>query len=572
MQRKVLKSVTAIAAAVSCLMGTGAFTSFLAEEGIRQKESEQALIQTEAGAIETETETESEPVHISWWICPTGGYDDEQQVEALAAAFEKANPGIEVDFRILDERTGADEIDAALAGKAASEGESGEDTSNKSSGSDGEDAASGGISGSGSAANLPDVVLAPPEYIVTKWGQEGLMADLTALWDEETVKEFRSEMRDASKNRSDVYYAVPLYRDLYTMAINYDMFRKAGALQYLDEPVHSWKDSGFIDAVLRVHDVLVQEGGAEDDTEESGIVGKVYCRDQAGQRAFMCFVSNFFKTGIVDDYRSSYQVGKGKIREVFTTLRKLNGKGIEFAPEMNGDDENEAFLRGDLFMTFNWSAAKQKAAGPSAQVPLSVSKVLSEEMSPAEKLYGGLSDDAASKEDIKDDKAGDSKEDTKDYKAGDSFHIYPMMYPNSKNVPTLTGPVGSLGVVKTDDGKKMDAAVSFVQYLMSDEDVYRQAVMTAGCFPARRTINGHDLNGLYGDDEVMTLYETLNEYYDTYDPTMELYPQLEEAWPQVLQEIADGAKLKSILTDLQDELNEKLEEEYGIKEIAVEEE
>ena len=613
MRIKGIRKTIAITAAVSCLMGTGAFTTIRGEENLLQPESENAVIDTENSMDETESSVE--PVRISWWISPIGGYSDEEKVQELVDAFEKEHPEIEVDFRILDEKTGADEIDMALNGKDSSD-----------------------------AAAMPDVVLAAPEDIVTKWGSEGHMADLAQLWDEETVSEFRSEMRDVSKNREGTWYAVPLFRDLYTMAINYDMFEKAGALQYLSEAAHSWKDSGFIDSVLRVHDVLVQEkeseeaaasgendskdtseekSGKEDESaDDVGIVGKVYCKDQNAQRAFMSFVSNFFNTGLVDDYRSSYQVGSSEIRNVFGTLRKLVGKGIEFDPEMDGDDENEAFLNGDLFLTFNWSAAKQRAAGPDAQVSVDSFGWMTTDNNPAEELYGGTKEESKddtkaglneenpeeakaeskgdlneenpedakteSKEDLNEENPEDAKAESKgalneenpenakeepkeDAEDGPGFRIFPMMYPNSKNTPTLTGPVRALGVAETEDEKKKDAAMSFVQFLMSDEDAYRKAVLTADCFPARRSINGHDLTGLYGDDEVMQLYETLNEYYEDYDPTMELYPQLEEAWPQLLREIGDDAKIKSVTVDLEEDLNETLEDEYGIKKIEMEE-
>ena len=497
--RSIHKKVIGIIAAVSFLMGTGVFTT----------------IRGDALYMESENTTSA---RIIWWICPVGEYSDEEKVEELVDTFEKAHPQIEVDYRILDEQTGVDEIDTAFAEN-----------------------------------NAPDVVMAAPEDIVTKWGAEGHMADLSQLWDEKTQSEFRPEMRDLSRNREGTWYAVPLFRDLYTMAINYNIFKKAGVLQYLSVDTHSWKDSGFIDAVLRVHDVLVQEGS------EAGIVGKVYCKDQNGQRAFMSFVSNFFNTGLVDDYRSSYQVGSSEITNVFTTLRKLGGKGIEFDPEMDGDDENEAFLNGDLFLTFNWSASKQHVAGSDAQVPVEIFDGQLSDINPAEELYVGTNEEPEEElvEEIEEDSSG--------------LRILPMMYPNSKNTPSLTGPVRALGVVETEDEKKKNAAMSFVQFLMSDEDAYRQAVLTAGCFPARRSINGHELTGLYGDDEVMNLYETLNEYYEYYDPTMELYPQLEEAWPELLREIGEGAKIKSITGSLEKDLNKKLEDEYGIKKIDMEE-
>ena len=454
---------------------------------------------------------EAEKTTISWWVCPTGGYADEEKVKNLVHAYEEDNPQIRIDVRILDEREGAGEIEKAL------ESEDG-----------------------------PDVVLAAPEDIVTNWGNAGLMEDLSALWDDDTQSEFRSEMRDAAKNREGVWYAVPLFRDVFSMAINYDMFQEAGALQYLNVEVHSWKDSGFIDAVLRVHDVLVQNAESEENSDDSakdasddasqgaskdgndeffasdGIVGKVYCKDETGQRAFMCFVSNFFNTGLVDEYRSSYRIGSGKIRDVFTTLRKLSGKGIEYDPEMNGDDENEAFLNGEVFLTFNWNPAKQR--------------------------------------------------DAMEKNGGHAMHIFPMMYPNAKNTPFLTGTVGALGVNAAKDQKQKDASMSFVRYLMTDEETYKDAVLLSGCFPARRRLNGRDLNGLYGDDQTMRLYETFNEYYGTYEPTMELYPELDQAWPQLLRDLADGVKIKRAARNLEEELNEKLVEEYGIKPIEMDEE
>ena len=177
---------------------------------------------------------------------------------------------------------------------------------------------------------------------------------------------------------------------------------------------------------------------------------------------------------------------------------------------------------GEVFLTFNWNPAKQRAA--------------------------------------------------MEKNGGQAKHIFPMMYPNAKNTPFLTGTVGALGVNAAKDQKQKDAAMSFVRYLMTDEDMYRDAVLLSGCFPARHRLNGRNLDGLYGDDQTMQLYETFNEYYGTYEPTMELYSGLDQAWPQFLRDLADGAKIKAATEDLEEELNEKLEEEYGIKPIEMDEE
>ena len=104
MRVKRIRRWIAMAAAVSCMMGTGA-------------------------AVYGEG---AEKTAISWWICPTGAYADEEKVQSLVRAFEEDFPQIEVDVRILDEREGAGEMETAL-----------------------------------DAADGPDVVLATPEDIVT---------------------------------------------------------------------------------------------------------------------------------------------------------------------------------------------------------------------------------------------------------------------------------------------------------------------------------------------------------------------------------------------------------------------
>ncbi len=473
---KAAASSAVMAGAALAFTAAAAFTGTLAWTGSGIVMGAEAA--DEAGTVgETEAAGAAEQVQVDWWICPTGGFSDESKVQELVDLFEKTNPGVNVEFKILDAEKGDDEILASFGTEDA-----------------------------------PDVVLAAPENIVTQWGGEGHMADLTSLWDEESQKEYRAEMSETAVSRDGVWYAVPLYRDVYTMAINYDMFFEANALQYLSEEVHSWKDNGFIDCVLRIHDYLEQEGA------ESCVAGKVYCKDETGQREFLSFVRNFFNTGVVDDLHSTYQCSKGNVRDVFGILRRLLGKGIEYDIDMDGNDENEAFLNGDIFLTFNWNAQNQKEAQEKAD-----------------------------------------------------FRIFPMMYPNSKNLPVLTGTVGSLGVVEQEDQAKKDAAIAFVSYLMKDEEAYTSAVVTSGCFPARKKIAGHEIADLYSGDETMKLYGAFNEYYGDYYPNMELFDKFEEKWLPFLQGYVQGGKIKAPLTDIDNSLNSELEEVYHITAIEVEE-
>ena len=164
--------MVAITAAVSMLVGTGAFSVFAENENaLMQSESEDLHApHSDAGQSETEKseETEVEKLAISWWICPTGGFSDEEKVQQIVDAYEAANSAVQVNIRILDAggedgKNGADVIDAALHDNSG-----------------------------------PDVILAAPENIVTRWGAEGLMADLAQLPNLEQVCVAAEKVEDIS--------------------------------------------------------------------------------------------------------------------------------------------------------------------------------------------------------------------------------------------------------------------------------------------------------------------------------------------------------------------------------------
>ena len=159
---------------------------------------------------------------LDLWVCPAGGYEDASAVQELADDYA-AKTDVNVNVRVLDPVEGPEELTKALGTEEA-----------------------------------PDLVLASPEDIVTRWGGSGYMEDLGDLWDETVIEEIDPEIREACISRDGIFYQMPVFRDVYTMAINYETFDTTAVLQYLNEDVHSWKDSGFIDCVLVLHDYVRQ--------------------------------------------------------------------------------------------------------------------------------------------------------------------------------------------------------------------------------------------------------------------------------------------------------------------------
>ena len=412
---------------------------------------------------------------LDLWVCPAGGYEDASAAQELADDYAAKND-VEVNVRVLDPVEGPEEITKVLGTEEA-----------------------------------PDLVLASPEDIVTRWGGSGYMEDLGDLWDETVLEEIDPEIREACISRDGIFYQMPVFRDVYTMAINYEAFDTTAVLQYLNEDVHSWKDSGFIDCVLVLHDYVRQH-------EDRDItVAKIPCLDGKDHRYFMSFISNLSNGSLISDTRSSYTVSSSAIRNSFAILKKLVGKGVVFDQEISSEDEINEFLSGELPVTFFWSWYRHQKYADSAK-----------------------------------------------------FTVFPMMYPNSKNLPVLTGDICGFGVVKGEDSQAVQDAVSFVRFVTEDPDEYRKAVSLSACFPVRTRVKGSYVSDLYPDGEDARLFRAFTEYFKDYVPTMPLFYELDLEWPQLVRGIASGGRIKDLTVPIDEELNEKLQKEYGIVENVLE--
>ena len=412
---------------------------------------------------------------LDLWVCPAGGYEDASAVQELADDYA-AKTDVNVNVRILDPVEGPEELTKALGTEEA-----------------------------------PDLVLASPEDIVTRWGGSGYMEDLGDLWDETVLEEIDPEIREACISRDGIFYQMPVFRDVYTMAINYETFDTTAVLQYLNEDVHSWKDSGFIDCVLVLHDYVRQH-------EDRDItVAKIPCLDGRDHRYFMSFISNLSNGSLISDTRSSYTVSSSAIRNSFAILKKLVGKGVVFDQEISSEDEINEFLSGELPVTFFWNWYRHQKYADSAE-----------------------------------------------------FTVFPMMYPNSKNLPVLTGDICGFGVVKGEDGQTVQDAIDFVRFVTEDPDEYRKAVSLSACFPVRTRVKGSYVSDLYPDGEDARLFRAFTEYFKDYVPTMPLFYELDLEWPQLVRGIASGGRIKDLTVPIDEELNEKLQKEYGIVENVLE--
>ena len=93
-------------------------------------------------------ETEASVTRITLWTYPIGQWGGtDPQLDTIIAAFNEAHPEIEVSYELLDYTNGDTQVTSAIT-----------------------------------ASNTPDIIMEGPERLVSNWGANGLMVDLSDLW------------------------------------------------------------------------------------------------------------------------------------------------------------------------------------------------------------------------------------------------------------------------------------------------------------------------------------------------------------------------------------------------------
>ena len=150
------------------------------------------------GSASGGSSTAAGATEISLWAFNIGGFTEASNWDSLIAAFNEQNPDIKVTVTPINYQDGDQKLTSAISG------------------------------GSG-----PDIIFEGPERIVGNYAREGLMVDLSDLWTASG-----SDIPDGINAVSQLdgkYYLYPLSAAAHCMAINYEAFEAAGALQYIDE-------------------------------------------------------------------------------------------------------------------------------------------------------------------------------------------------------------------------------------------------------------------------------------------------------------------------------------------------
>ena len=410
---------------------------------------------TACGQDAAANDEEQSVIELTLWTYPIGDWADETAVNNLLTQFNTVYPDIHVTVQCLDEATGDDSLSTAVDGGVA-----------------------------------PDILLAQPDRLVKVWGAEGMLADLSDMWDDADKQEVNEACRSVCFTADGKCYAYPFAMNVQCMAINYDAFVTAGADQYIDLESRTWTTEQFTQAVTALRDKYGED------------VAAVYCSGQNGDQGTRALITNLYGGTFTNDAHTAYTVDSEPIQQALTLLRDT--KGIEFDEAINGQEEATLFYHESLKMSFCWSLAQQTAETVDEPTEEGAEPVVHE----AGKTVNGQT-------------------------------IEFMSFPSETGESRLEGDVWGFGVFDNGDQEKLDAAKLLIRYF-ADGQGTSAAVKAAGCFPVRAAVDGANLSGIWSGSDVMQEYTKLTDFFGSYPQLTPGWATARTEWWNLLQRIGNG--------------------------------
>ena len=250
------------------------------------------------------------------------------------------------------------------------------------------------------------------------------MVDLSDLWadTESDIAATSQAVVSACMGADGNYYEYPLCMTTHCMAINYEVFEQAGALQYIDEETRTWTTDGFVAAMEAV--------------AASGLVSTpaiVYCGGQGGDQGTRALVNNLYSGTYTNADHTAYTANSPENVEALTLLQTLVNDGtISASASFQASDELQAFANQTCAVTFAWNASNKAA-----------------------------------------------------YASQAAFTPFAMAFPSDDGVPELCGGIWGFGIFDNGDAAKIEAAKTFIQFVCDDAVQGPESVRLTGFFPVR---------------------------------------------------------------------------------------
>ena len=389
-------------------------------------------------------------VELNLWSFNVGGFAEASNWEPIIAAFNEQNPNIKITVTPINYQDGDQKLTSAIT-----------------------------------AGTGPDIIFEGPERIVGNYAREGLMVDLSDLW--ETGGSDIAEGISSVSQLDGTYYMYPLSVAAHCMAINYDVFEAAGALQYIDEETRTWTTDNFVKAMEAVRDA------AAAGTVNVATPGIIYCGAQGGDQGTRALVNNLYSDYYVNEDGTSYLANSENNVKALKLLQDMVNNGSMSAnASFAAADELQAFANQTCAVSFCWNYSNYTQYAEQTQ-----------------------------------------------------FNPFAMAFPSDDGKPELemAGPYG-FGVFNNKDEAKIEAAKKFVQFVCDDQTTGIEAVKTTGFFPVHA-----DWGDVYAGDadaETRAPFALMSDYLGRYyNLTGGWTEQRGYWWPMLAEIMTTGADVQT---------------------------
>ena len=366
---------------------------------------------------DTTGDTTGEAVEISLWTYPIGDWGKPEVVSEIIAKFNEKYPNITVTHQLLDYSNGDAQVNTAMEG-----------------------------------GTVGDIIMEGPERLVSNWGANGKMVDLSDMWTDEMRADMASESIEKACQWTDgAYYEYPLCMTTHCMAINYEAFEAAGALQYIDEENRTWTTENFVKACEALRDAGYS------------VPGIVYCGGQGGDQGTRALVRNLYSADFTDAEHTKYTMNsENGIKGLQLLIDMVNDKSMTYDAGIVASDELTLFANGTSCMSLCWNASNWA-----------------------------------------------------NYASQTNFTPFAMTFPSDDGQPELDGGIWGFGIVDKGDQAKIDAAKTFIDFVCNDESQASDSVYATGFFPVRSSLGdiyaGTEKEGY---SEFMMFMPYLGDYYN----------------------------------------------------------
>lgn len=254
---------------------------------------------------------DTKPVVITWWAFPVfassnvaGGYE-----QSLIDAFQKENPNIKIELKLINFTSGPDKLNDALRKKGNC-----------------------------------DVLFDAPGRIMA-YGQQGRLVQLNDFFDDLYLEDVTNEhIIKACKNK-EIFYMYPLSSSPFYMVFNQERAEKAGVAHLIKE---GWTTEDFTKVLY-----ALQKAGY--------IPGAIFFNGVGGDQATRAFIANLYNGDIIKSDLSIYTTDTKEFIEALAYVKVAveQGKLLQ-GPYINGDMSIKKFINGEASFSLLWGPVQQK--------------------------------------------------------------------------------------------------------------------------------------------------------------------------------------------------------------------